>query len=291
MQLMTTTPGKHEQDVWALNAAQRAAEIPDDPAYQELVRIVLAELDASIDPGSRVLDVGCGLGFLTHALAKAGYEVVGIDQSGTIEWAQRRVPQLADRFIQMDVEAFSREVVTEQEFQDALYDDRSPAGIPRFMAAVANMALHTDPQPMAFFEAVKRCLYPFGSFVITIPHPAFYLQSKTDFDEPFEYTTPAAYQRPLRIHDQSAHQHATPFHHHPVSHYMNLLLQTGFMVTHVYEPPRVGLGAPHDILVIQSTLLPDRDMTTVRGRRNERRLAKWLRSANLPLEPLGPNDA
>ena len=45
---------------------------------------------AGIAPGSRVLDVGCGTGVLSKALAEAGADVVGIDASeGYLDGARR----------------------------------------------------------------------------------------------------------------------------------------------------------------------------------------------------------
>src|SRR4051812_49163755 len=45
-------------------------------------------------PGSRVLDVACGAGFVSIPLAAAGYAVHGVDLSdSSLEIARRRVPE------------------------------------------------------------------------------------------------------------------------------------------------------------------------------------------------------
>jgi 2-polyprenyl-6-hydroxyphenyl methylase/3-demethylubiquinone-9 3-methyltransferase len=47
-----------------------------------------------LGPGTRVLDIGCGAGFLSNGLAADGYHVTGIDQSaGSLAVAQRHAPR------------------------------------------------------------------------------------------------------------------------------------------------------------------------------------------------------
>jgi 2-polyprenyl-6-hydroxyphenyl methylase/3-demethylubiquinone-9 3-methyltransferase len=49
-----------------------------------------------LKPGARILDVGCGAGFLSNSLAAEGWDVSGIDQSeGSIRVALRHAPQTA----------------------------------------------------------------------------------------------------------------------------------------------------------------------------------------------------
>jgi ubiquinone/menaquinone biosynthesis C-methylase UbiE len=49
--------------------------------------------DYGLDPGARVLDIGCGTGLASSDLAERGYEVTGIDQSpAMLSFAKSRVP-------------------------------------------------------------------------------------------------------------------------------------------------------------------------------------------------------
>ena len=71
-----------------------------------------------VDPGSRVLDVGCGLGVQTVELASRGYHLVGLDISPTM--VSRAYDEAADRGLQIDfVQGDMREVTFEDPF-DAL---------------------------------------------------------------------------------------------------------------------------------------------------------------------------
>jgi SAM-dependent methyltransferase len=61
----------------------------------QLLRRTVAER-IGLPPGSKILDVGCGLGLHAHLLAQEGYEVVGIDTSpAAIAVAKRRYPDIA----------------------------------------------------------------------------------------------------------------------------------------------------------------------------------------------------
>ena len=75
---------------------------------------------ADIAPGGRVLDVACGTGVLTKALAEAGAQVIGIDASeGYLEGARRHRshPNIAYehgdiRHMRFDNDAFDAAVST-----------------------------------------------------------------------------------------------------------------------------------------------------------------------------------
>jgi trans-aconitate methyltransferase len=95
-------------------------------------------------PGERVLDLGCGTGHLTAAIAETGAAVVGLDHS-TEMLAQARAayPQLT--FTQADARTFS--------FAES------------FDAVFSNAALHWVRPPEAVVRCVRDALKPGGRFV------------------------------------------------------------------------------------------------------------------------------
>jgi trans-aconitate 2-methyltransferase len=98
----------------------------------------------SLQPGERILDLGCGTGQLTQQIAIAGAEVMGIDAAPTmIEQAKQNYPHL--EFAVAD----ARDFQVEQPF-DAVF---------------SNAVLHWILEPDAVIRCVYQALKPGGRFV------------------------------------------------------------------------------------------------------------------------------
>src|SRR3954454_15364658 len=90
-------------------------------------------------PGERILDLGCGTGHLTAAIAEVGAAVVGLDHSAEmLEQARRSSPALD--FVQADARDFT-------------------APDP-FDAVFSNAALHWVRPPEAVARCVRAALKP-----------------------------------------------------------------------------------------------------------------------------------
>jgi trans-aconitate methyltransferase len=95
-------------------------------------------------PGERILDLGCGPGQLTHRIAEAGAEVVGLDASpAMIGQARQNFPKL--RFVLEDAVRMT--------FQN------------EFDAVFSNAALHWMLDASGVARAVARALRTDGRFV------------------------------------------------------------------------------------------------------------------------------
>ena len=76
-------PGYARYEGYATLASQSATPLRDLADREDVYWGVASALHALGGPGTveRVLDVGCGLGYLTFALSQAGYEARGLDAS------------------------------------------------------------------------------------------------------------------------------------------------------------------------------------------------------------------
>ncbi|RXT53297.1 SAM-dependent methyltransferase [Bosea sp. Tri-44] len=109
---------------------------------ERLASLFLARIDVA--PGGRVLDVACGTGVLTKALAESGAHVVGVDASeGYLEGARLRRPHLNIAYEHGDVR--------HMRFDDNVFD-----------AAVSSLALDVIPETEQVVAEMKRVTRPGG---------------------------------------------------------------------------------------------------------------------------------
>jgi len=126
----------------------------DEPGQRELVERTAGELARVVAPPGPVADLGCGPGAHALALARRGYDVVGIDGSpAMVEAARARAARdkISARFDVADVRAPLR------------FADASLTGV------LAILVLQHLPDPAAFTAEIRRCLRPGGHLLITAP--------------------------------------------------------------------------------------------------------------------------
>jgi SAM-dependent methyltransferase len=128
--------------------------------HRELIGPAVERLLA-IQPGERVLDIGCGSGMLARRLAELGGVVTAVDFSaGLIERARQRGQPSGSPIQYAVVDA------TDEAALVAL-------GAGEFPAVACTMALMDMPVIAPLYRAVRRLLSPGGRFAFATSHPAF----------------------------------------------------------------------------------------------------------------------
>ena len=104
----------------------------------------------ALEPGARVIDLGCGSGAFTALLARAGYVCVGLDISPKlVEVGRRKYPHI--EFVEGDIERLP--------FADASFDGALLSGV-----------VHHFPDPSRCAAEVFRVLRSKGRFLAFDPN-------------------------------------------------------------------------------------------------------------------------
>lgn len=189
-----------------------------DPEYEEQIIPLAVEELAGFD---RVLDVGCGDGQISRALAARGSSVVGIDPT-----------------------ARNLEVAAERgggpEYRLATAD-RLPFGDAEFDAVVACLVFeHIDDLDEAIAE-VARVLRPGGRFSFFLNHPLLQTPGSGWIDDHM-VEPPEQYWRigPYLVETESIEEVELGVHirflHRPLSRYVNSLIAHGLAIGRMLEP-------------------------------------------------------
>lgn len=167
----------------------------------------------------RVLDLGCGPGWLSQQLHEAGAQVLGIDGSADlIKMARASYPGIP--FLRHDL------------------SQGLPAGSGMFAHIVANMVLMDIPDLTKLIPSVRQALQPGGKFIFTMQHPCFF-NIKSQRDESGQlYKKLTGYLQPetWRMDGFGGHNH----YHRSLTFYFDHLRTNGFAVTRLYEPKHIS---------------------------------------------------
>lgn len=121
---------------------------------QSRMSLVLETIDAWATPAGRVLDIGCGTGFLLENLAVRGFSGTGVDLSPeSVQFAQDRLRRIgaADRL--------EARVGSAYEPPDGEYD----------LVTITDVLEHLE-DPRACLRAVRERLAPGGLVVVSTPN-------------------------------------------------------------------------------------------------------------------------
>jgi SAM-dependent methyltransferase len=179
----------------------------------------------------RVLDLGCGNGYIARRLARAGARVVGVDASVELlddARARERSEPLGIVYHQADAGTLP------------MLSDRN------FDLAVANMSL-IDIEPAAqAIQEMGRVVAEGGRFIFSISHPCFDVDTHSAWELEVEVGPPRIYRKVTGYREPHVDVYAwdlpngrtarTRGYHRPLSWYAKELRRAGFVIVDMDEP-------------------------------------------------------
>ena len=198
--------------------------------HRTLIDPVLLQVLGSV-AGLRVLDLGCGNGYLARKLARQGAKVTGVDSSARlIERAKALEGQSQLGITYHITDAANLEIL----------DDDS------FDIAVSNMALMDIARADLAIREASRVLRPQGRFVASLSHPCLDTGLSSAWVIERVWSTSTIWRKVSRY--REPHEDWIPWniapgqvvetisYHRPLSWYFRALRDAGFAVTAFEEP-------------------------------------------------------
>lgn len=203
-----------------------------DFARRHLLNPVLFRLLGDIN-GKRVLDAGCGQGYLCRLLASRGAQVTGVEPATNMVDYAREQEQRAPLGI-----TYWNAEIGEQTETDSLFD-----------AIVSNMVFMDIPAYETAMHACIDLLTPDGLFVFALQHPCFE-EASTAWPEK-GYVEVHEYLAEYATRSRFGYQF-----HRPLSSYINLVLRAGCALEEIVEPGLDPLLAQEDPIHVRNVHVP-----------------------------------
>lgn len=212
-------------DLWNNAACEWSRFVASDFLRQKILTPAILDLFGEAD-GRMVLDAGCGDGYLSKELNKAGAKVTGIDGSARmIEIAKNKAGSEGGMsFLVQDL----REKLP---FSDGSFD-----------IVLANMVLMDFEPSDETVSEFRRILSPCGVFIFSLSHPLFSAgKLKKGFSEAAARETPhyeiKNYAKKFRaVRTICGITKPTAFYHRPLGFYFDLAQKNGFLISDLKEP-------------------------------------------------------
>jgi 2-polyprenyl-3-methyl-5-hydroxy-6-metoxy-1,4-benzoquinol methylase len=198
---------------WAATPLEFLASLDPDGGFakRHLVNPAIFRLLGDIND-KRILDAGCGQGYLSRLMANRGAHVVGVEPASALfTYACEREGELRQgvRYVQADLAALP--------------------DLGTFDAVVASMVLCAIPDWRPAMRACAEALRPGGLLIVALPHPCFEMLATSWAEVGF-----VRVERYLREYE-IAGPHGTDF-HRPLSTYLNELSALGCVLFELVEP-------------------------------------------------------
>ncbi|WP_347990123.1 methyltransferase domain-containing protein [Methylomonas sp. AM2-LC] len=198
---------------WCNSAKIRREQIESgtDLTFNLVFKPLIVSLISNLSPRN-VLEIGAGTGHLSKELFNIGLSVTAIEPSkGMFEVAKEVLTTSNVKLI--NCTSFELE-------KDEIYE-----------VAFSHLVAHVVDDLLGFFHSVGQHLKKGGHFIFSIPHPCFYNEYKGFFGNEYSYMTPMAKNVSFTItKDAENIISGVPYHHRPLSEYINKLVESGFAI-------------------------------------------------------------
>lgn len=201
-------------DQWD-KSAQAYAESQECSEYVQSNKMVVRSRFPELY-GKSVLDLGCGYGCYTEYFRSIGADIIGVDSS-------------------VEMIKLAKEKYPECDYKIADITQRLPFDGGTFDIVFCNQVLMDIEDIAPVFSEVKRILKSEGILYFSIVHPAFYDCEWQADENGYQYAkVMKAYIDEYSL-LQTFWGETTHF-HRPLSNYLNLASDNGFILRHVEEP-------------------------------------------------------
>jgi len=223
----------HVRASWQTNAsawtdAVRGGRIPSRRLGTDAAVVLACERVLASKPSARVLDVGCGEGWLSRRLASQSVRVVGVDASAALIDTARATPPTRD-------DGAPRYEVLD--YEDLREDPPYVEG--PFDLIVCNYALLDDALPTTL-AALRARLDRDGSIVIQTVHP-WTAAHDEPYDDGWRLETFSSFERPFPS--------TMPWYFHTLESWLRHIHMAGLRVSTLEEPRHPETRRPLSLLI------------------------------------------
>ena len=198
---------------WCNSAKIRREQIESgvDLTFNEVFKPLMVDRVSNLSP-KKILEIGAGTGHLSKELFNLGFSVTAIEPSlGMYHVAQEVLKKTSVKLINSTSFELDKQ---------CLYD-----------VSFSHLVAHVVDDLIIFFKSVGKHLGTGGHFIFSIPHPCFYNEYKKFFGEEYNYMIPMTKNVSFTITNDSTNLISdVPYHHRPLSEYINSLVKSGFAI-------------------------------------------------------------
>lgn len=221
---------------WGANVRVRAEDLEHETDFSYIHIIKPWVLDRVIrysTSESLILDVGCGCGYLSHAVYESGRpHIRGIDISAaSIEYARKRYPA-----IPFDCEDICNYV-----------------SAVRYDLCLSVMTLNNLPDLEGFFSMTRKLLVDSGRVILVIPHPCYWPQRHLP-DQGYSYYREEPYEYIFSTKGRTDYAANVLFFHRTLDTYFRCILDGGFQIVRLQEFREKSDEPTPDILGMELSL-------------------------------------